>query len=116
MTVEVGAGRANKQRRLLAVDRVISRQFELAQAGAAGELMLGEHMFNALTDEAELLGLPSGERYYQDPGRFLHRNLSPTRSRPHLRLKSRSAANKIRYQCSAYKSRPRRFNRLSVCA
>jgi len=67
MTVEVGAGRANKQRRLLAVDRVISRQFELAQAGAAGELMLGEHMFNALTDEAELLGLPSGERYYQDP-------------------------------------------------
>ena len=67
MKVCVGVGRATREKRVMAIGKVLERQAQLAQMGGMGTLVMPEQVHQALADEAELLGLEDGAIYYQDP-------------------------------------------------
>jgi hypothetical protein len=66
MTINVGIGVANRERKQLALEKVLERHSLLAQMGGIGTFVGPENIFHALEDEAQTLGLTSG-RYYMDP-------------------------------------------------
>lgn len=66
MTVMVGVGQVSRERRLLALDKVLERQAGIIANGGLGTLLLPHQIHGALADEADNLGVEAA-KYYQDP-------------------------------------------------
>ncbi len=65
-SVRVGTGTASRERRLMALEAVMQKQMEAAQAGGMGTIVMPHHLYQARADYVEASGLHS-ELYFQDP-------------------------------------------------
>lgn len=65
MTVSVGIGNATREKKLLALEKILSAQMQAAQMGTS--VVGPEQAYNTLIDYTEALGLGNAQKYWQDP-------------------------------------------------
>jgi hypothetical protein len=66
MTVQVGVGQVSRERRLIALEQVILKQGQAAEAGALGVIMTPENLYRSLSDYSRELGVEES-LYWTDP-------------------------------------------------
>lgn len=67
-TVRVGVGHVDKLQRIQAINQVIANQKEiLVSAGMENPLVTPQNFYEALVEQARLLGYTDGAKYYRDP-------------------------------------------------
>ena len=77
-TVAVGVGTVSRERRMIALDTIMKKQSEIAQAGGMGTIVQPWQMYQAVTDMVESLGLEASA-YFTDP-----RTVPPTPQKPNI--------------------------------
>jgi hypothetical protein len=97
MTVNVGIGIANRERKQLALEKVLERQALVAQMGGIGTFVNPENIFHALEDEATPLGLTTG-RYYMDPATAQTKEEGPSIEEQTLMVNRETAMAQIQVQ------------------
>ena len=66
MTINIGMGVSSRERKLIALDTIATKQQVIIEGGGLGTLLTPVHIYNGLMDHAEALGI-SGERYFMNP-------------------------------------------------
>ena len=64
--VQVGIGQASRERRLMTMEQLLGKQMEIGSNGGMGQLIMPGHVYNAITDWTDAMGIDPG-RYWQDP-------------------------------------------------
>jgi hypothetical protein len=67
VNVRIGVGNSSQMQRQAALQQIIGLQQTLAQAGAMGQLLTPEHMYKAVSDMVEALGMKDPSLYFADP-------------------------------------------------
>ena len=65
-TVHVGVGQVSRERKMMALDAIMSKQAELIQAGGMGSLIMPHHQYQSYRDYTKAWGLEPS-LYWQDP-------------------------------------------------
>jgi hypothetical protein len=65
MEVKVGLGQASRERRLVALEKIMSAQAQASQLGAP--VVMPQQAYETLIDYTEALGIKNAEKYWQNP-------------------------------------------------
>ncbi len=68
-TVNMGLSQGEKSRRIAAYESLIGKQITAQQQGKDGVLVDDGNLYAALLDQANIMGLPEPDQYWQDPDR-----------------------------------------------
>lgn len=79
ITVKVGVGYADRNQKIMALERILNLQQSVFQAqGGEGALVNAQNIYNSLNDLLEITGMDTRNRYFSDPKNYQAPPQSPS--------------------------------------